>query len=85
MGGVRNVEEFAAWQLADAFKCEVFALLKSSRETLREAGGWIQDGIECGCFQEEPCRRAFWFGERCFTATRSPEAQPGPLRGPARA
>ena len=30
--GSRKVEEFAAWQLADAFKSEVFALLKGSRE-----------------------------------------------------
>jgi len=83
--GVRKVEEFAAWQLADAFKSEVFALLKGSREamrdrdfcrflddalgSLREAEGWIQDGIEFGSFQEDQCRRAFWFGERCFTAT----------------
>jgi four helix bundle protein len=110
--GVRKVEEFAAWQLADAFKSEVFALLKGSREamrdrrfryqlkdsasgppkhitegflrfsprefcrfldyalgSLREAEGWIQDGIEFGYFQEEQCRRAFGFGERCFTAT----------------
>jgi 23S rRNA-intervening sequence protein len=37
--------------------------------SLREAESWIQDGIEFGDFQEEQCRRAFWFGERCFTAT----------------
>ena len=31
--GVKKVEEFAAWQLADAFKSEVFALrLKHSQE-----------------------------------------------------
>jgi hypothetical protein len=34
--GVRKVEEFAAWQLADAFKSEVFALLKGSREAMRD-------------------------------------------------
>ena len=34
--GVRKVEEFAAWQLADAFKSEVFALLKASREAMRD-------------------------------------------------
>jgi hypothetical protein len=33
--GVKKVEEFAAWQLADAFKSEVFALLKGSREAIR--------------------------------------------------
>ena len=32
--GVRKVEEFAAWQLAEAFKSEVFALLKGSREAV---------------------------------------------------
>ena len=97
VAGVKKVEEFAAWQLAEAFKSEVFALLKASREamrdrrfpegfvrfsprdfcrflddalgSLREAEGWIQDGIEFGYFQEDQCRRAFWFGERCFTAT----------------
>jgi hypothetical protein len=37
--------------------------------SLREAESWIQDEIEFGDFQEEQCRRAFWFGERCFTAT----------------
>ena len=37
--------------------------------SLCEAEGWIQDGIEFGYFQEEQCRRAFWFGKRCFTAT----------------
>src|SRR5262245_47107881 len=37
--------------------------------SLREAEGWIQDGIEFGYFQEEQCRRGFGFGERCFTAT----------------
>ena len=98
--------------MAEAFKSEVFALLKASPEamrdrrfryqlkdsasgppkhiaegfvrfsprefcrfldyalgSLREAEGWIQDGIEFGYFQEDQCRRAFWFGERCFTAT----------------
>ena len=55
--------------MADAFKSEVFALLKGSREAMREAEGWIHDGIEFGYFQEDQCRRAFWFGERCFTAT----------------
>jgi len=30
---------------------------------------YAQDGIEFGSFHEEQCRRAFWFGERCFTAT----------------
>jgi four helix bundle protein len=112
MGGVRKAEDFAAWQLADAFKSEVFALLKGSpgamRDrrfryqlkdsasgpgkhitegfyrfspldfcrfldyalgSLREAERWIHDGIEFGYFPEEDCRRAFWFGERCFTAT----------------
>jgi hypothetical protein len=34
--GVKKVEEFAAWQLADAFKSEVFALLKGSREAMRD-------------------------------------------------
>ena len=34
--GVQRVEEFAAWQLADAFKSEVFALLKGSREAMRD-------------------------------------------------
>ena len=34
--GVKKVEEFAAWQLADAFKSEVFALLKASREAMRD-------------------------------------------------
>jgi hypothetical protein len=34
--GVRKVEEFAAWQLAEAFKSEVFALLKGSREAMRD-------------------------------------------------
>ena len=29
----------------------------------------MQDGIEFGYFQDEQCRRAFWFGKRCFTAT----------------
>jgi four helix bundle protein len=37
--------------------------------SLREAESWIQDGIEFGDSQEEQCRRAFWFKERCFTAT----------------
>jgi hypothetical protein len=52
--------------------------------SLREAEGWIQDGIEFGYFQEDQCRRAFWFGERCFTATLRLK-QPGALRGAARA
>ena len=34
--GVRNGEEFAAWQLVEAFKSEVFALLKGSREAMRD-------------------------------------------------
>ena len=112
MAGVRKAEDFAAWQLAEAFKTEVFALLKGSTEamrdvrfryqlknsaaappkhitegffrfspldfcrfldyalgSLREAERWIHDGIEFGYFEEKQCRRAFWFGERCFTAT----------------
>ncbi len=112
MTGVQRVEEFAAWQLADAFRSEMCALLKGSREamcdhrfryqlkdsasgppthitegfvrfsprdfcrfvdyalgSLREAEGGIQDGIEFGYFHEDQCRRAFWFGERCFSAT----------------
>jgi four helix bundle protein len=112
MAGVRKAEDFAAWQLADAFKSEVFALLKGSPEamrdsrfryqlkdsasgptkhitegfyrfspldfcrfldyalgSLREAERWICDGIEFGYFAEQKCRRAFWFGERCYTAT----------------
>jgi four helix bundle protein len=112
MAGVRKAEDLAAWQLADAFKSEVFALLKGSPEamrdrrfgyqlkdsasgpskhitegfyrfspldfcryldyalgSLREAERWIHDGVEFGYFPEEKCRRAFWFGERCFTAT----------------
>ena len=112
MAGVRKAEDFAAWQLADAFKSEVFALLKSSPEamrdtrfryqlkdsasgmtkhitegfyrkspldfcrfldyalgSLREAEVWIKDGIESGYFTTEQCRRARWFGKRCFTAT----------------
>ena len=36
MAGIKTGEEFAAWQLADAFKSEVFALLKGSRETIRD-------------------------------------------------
>jgi hypothetical protein len=35
VAGVKKVEEFAAWQLADAFKSEVFALLKGSSEAMR--------------------------------------------------
>jgi hypothetical protein len=35
VAGVKKVEEFAAWQLADAFKSEVFALLKGSPEAMR--------------------------------------------------
>lgn len=112
MAGVRNAEEFAAWQLAEAFKSEVFTLLRGSPEalrdrrfryqlkdsasgiskhitegfvrfspldfcrfldyalgSLREAERWIHDGIESGYFAAERCRRAFWFGKRCFTAT----------------
>jgi four helix bundle protein len=34
--GVKKVEEFAALQMADAFKSEVFALLKCSREAMRD-------------------------------------------------
>ena len=34
--GVWKVEEFAAWQLADAFKSDVFALLQGSREAMRD-------------------------------------------------
>ena len=112
VAGVRKAQDFAAWQLAEAFKSEVFVLLKGSPEamrdrrfryqlkdsasgsskhitegffrfspldfcrfldyalgSLREAERWIHDGIEFGYFPEERCRRAFWFGERCFTAT----------------
>ena len=36
MAGVRKAEDFAAWQLADAFKSEVFALLKSSPGAMRD-------------------------------------------------
>ena len=96
VAGVKKVEEFAAWQVADAFKSEVFALLKASREAmqdrrfryqlknsasgppkhitegfvrfsprdfcrfldyalgwLREAEGWIQDGITPGPLNTE--------------------------------
>ena len=60
VAGVKKVEEFAAWQLAEAFTSEVFALLKGSQEAMRDRRGY---------FQEEQCRRACWFGERCFTAT----------------
>jgi four helix bundle protein len=112
MAGVRKAEDFAAWHLAEAFKSQVFALLKSSPEamrdrlfryqlkdsaagiskhitegfyrlspldfcrfldyalgSLREAERWIYDGIESGYFKKEDCRRAWWFGKRCFTAT----------------
>ncbi len=106
MAGVRKAEDFAAWQLAEAFKSEVFGLLEDSPEamrdfrfryqlkdsasgiskhitegfvrfgpldfcrfldyalgSLREAERWIHDGVECGYFPEEKCRRAFWFAK----------------------
>lgn len=112
MAGVRKAEDFAAWQLAESFKSEVFALVRNSPEamrdfrfrnqlkdaaagiskhitegfvrfgpldfcrfldyalgSLREAERWIHDGVEFGYFPEEKCRRAFWFGKRCFVAT----------------
>jgi four helix bundle protein len=112
VAGVRKAEDFAAWQLAEAFKSEVYALLRASPEamsdspfryqlkdsasgiskhitegfyrdspldfcrflgyalgSLREAERWIYDGIESGYFKRENCRRAWWFGKRCFTAT----------------
>jgi four helix bundle protein len=36
VAGVRKAEDFAAWQLAEAFKSEVFALLKGSPEAMRD-------------------------------------------------
>ena len=37
MSGVRKAEDFTAWQLAEAFKSEVFALLKGSPEAMRDS------------------------------------------------
>jgi len=37
MAGMRKAEDFAAWQLAEAFKSEVFVLLKSSPEAMRDS------------------------------------------------
>jgi hypothetical protein len=39
VSGVRKLEEFAAWQLAEGFKSEVFALLKGSREAAGARSG----------------------------------------------
>ena len=36
MAGVRKAEDFAAWQLAEAFKSEVFTLLRGSPEAMRD-------------------------------------------------
>ena len=36
MAGVRRDEDFAAWQLADAFKKEVFRLVRGSRDAQRD-------------------------------------------------
>ena len=126
--GVRKVEEFAAWQLAEAFKSEVFALLKGSREamrdrrfryqlkdsasgppkhitegfvrfspldfcrfldyalgSLREAEGWIRDGIEFGYFRKGTVSARVLVWRAVLHRNSSPEAQPGALRGTARA
>jgi four helix bundle protein len=36
MAGVRKAEDFAAWQLAEAFKSEVFTLLRGSPDAMRD-------------------------------------------------
>ena len=36
VAGVRKAEDFAAWQLAEAFKSEVFTLLRGSPEAMRD-------------------------------------------------
>jgi hypothetical protein len=72
---VRKVEEFATVAAGGSEGLLRFSPLDFCRfldyalGSRREADGWIQDGIEFGYFQEAQCRRAFWFGERCFTAT----------------
>jgi len=97
--GVRKVEEFAAWQLADAFKSEVFALLKASRKAMRDRRVRYQlkdsaagppKHITEGFVRFSP-REFCRFLDDALGSLReahrnaSPEAQPGALRGAARA
>jgi four helix bundle protein len=63
MAGVRRDQDFAAWQLADAFKREVFRLVRQSvdasrdfkyRDQLRDAAGGITKHITEGYLRFSP-------------------------------
>src|SRR5262245_4168184 len=53
--------------------------------SLREAEGWIQDGIEFGYFSRRTVPARVLVRRAVLRRNSSPEAQPGALRGPARA